>query len=134
MVGDQEVVVLDAAGSRIQVFDLDGKLLRQFNTHTSSTPGIPSLTVEMGLAADPEGNIYLSNFSDSGVRIFNREGKIVGSFGSQGEKEGQFHSPTGIWVQNGNLFIADTLNRRIEVFKINTSTNESNRTLLASGE
>jgi DNA-binding beta-propeller fold protein YncE len=31
-IGNREVVVLDRSGSRIQVFDLDGRLLRQFGT------------------------------------------------------------------------------------------------------
>jgi DNA-binding beta-propeller fold protein YncE len=130
---DEEIIVLDAAGSHIQVLDLDGNLLRQFNTYTSSSPGIPQMPAEMGLGTDAEGNIYLSNFRDSGVRIFNRDGKIVSSFGKQGDREGQFNCPTGVWVQNGRLFIADTVNRRIAVFKINT-TIESSNTLLASGE
>jgi DNA-binding beta-propeller fold protein YncE len=132
--GNGEVVVLDAAGSHIQVFDLDGKLLRQFNTYTSSDPGIPKLRVEMGLGADAEGNIYLSNFSDSGVRVFDRQGKILNSFGRRGPREGQFDCPSGVWVQDSSLFIADTENRRVEVFKINSLATELNKQLVASGK
>jgi sugar lactone lactonase YvrE len=117
-ISKDEIVVLDSAGSRIQVFDLQGKLLRQINTYTSSAPGIPNPQAEMGLATDAEGNIYLSNFRDSGVRVFDRTGKILNSFGKRGPLVGQFDCPAGVWVQNDSLYIADTQNRRVDVFKI----------------
>ena len=133
-VSDKELMVLDASGSRIQIFDLDGKLLRQFNTFTSTASGIPELRVEMGLAVDGKGNIYLSNIRDSGVRVFTGEGKILNSFGVRGTRAGEFNHPAGVCIQDNKLLVADTDNRRVEVFKIKVPENSSRATLLASSE
>ncbi len=131
-VSTDEVVVLDSAASRLQVFNLDGTLLRQINTYTSSAPGIPKISVEMGLGIDTEGNIYLSNFRDSGVRVFNHDGKVLNSFGARGTLDGQFDSPSGVWVEKDSLYIADTRNRRVEVFKIYSLGQELNKPAVAA--
>jgi len=131
-VSADEVVVLDSAASRLQVFNLDGRLLRQINTYTSNTPGIPEAAVEMGLGIDTEGNIYLSNLRDSGVRVFDHDGKVLNSFGNRGTLVGQFDSPSGVWVEKDGLYIADTRNRRVEVFKIHSLGQELNKPVVAA--
>jgi len=125
-----EVVVLDSAGSRLQVFDLDGKLLRQINTNSPMGPS--KVPVEMGLGADAEGNIYLSNLRDSGVRVFTRDGRVLSSFGARGDSDGQFDLPTGLWVEKDRLYVADTRNRRVEVFKIHSLANELTKTVASA--
>ena len=130
MNGD-EVVVLDSNGSRLQILDLDGKLLRRINTNTST--GTTKLLVPMGLGADREGNIYLSNIRDYGVRVFTREGKVLSSFGSRGVADGQFDSPAGLWVEKDMLYVADTRNRRVAVFKIHSLGQELNKTFASAG-
>ena len=88
--------------------------------------------MEMGLGTDSEGNIYLTNLRDAGVRVFTREGKIINSFGKTGSRDGQFNCPTGVWVHNDDLYISDTSNRRVDVFRIHSRALEMNKTLLAS--
>jgi len=40
------------------------------------------------------------------------------AFGSQGSGDGQFENPTGIAVDSGgNIYVADTFNDRVQVFK-----------------
>ena len=125
MNGD-EVVVLDSAGSRLQVFDLDGKLLRHINTNTWTTAS--KVPVEMGLGTDSEGNIYLSNLRDYGVRVFTRAGVVLSSFGQAGIYDGQFDSPAGLWIEKDTLYVSDTRNRRVEVFKIHSLGHELTKT------
>lgn len=128
-----ELVVLDSSGSRLQVFNLEGKLLRQINTFTSTAPGLPKMAAEMGLGADAEGNIYLTNFRDSGVRVFTREGKVINSFGRRGALDGQFNCPSGVWVEKENLYISDTNNRRISVYKIHSLVGDMNKVVSSTG-
>jgi sugar lactone lactonase YvrE len=130
-IGNAEVMVLDGSGARIQVFNLDGRPLRQFSTHTwTGVIGAPTMESEMSLGADREGNIYLSNFRDSSVSVFAPDGKILSSFGKQGPREGQLHSPTGLYVQDQQLVIAG-VNRRVAVFKISLQVSETNKLLPA---
>jgi DNA-binding beta-propeller fold protein YncE len=133
-VGNSEVVVLDRGGLRIQILDLNGKLLRQFNTCTSNIAEISGPPQEMGLTLDIAGNIYVSNLRDSGVRVFDRNGAPVTTFGTPGSREGQFDHPTGIWIQNEEVLIADTNNRRVQVFRIRSRTTDLKAPLVASGK
>jgi hypothetical protein len=84
----------------------------------------------MGIGTDDEGNIYLSNYR---VRVFTHEGKILNSFDIRGDRAGEFNCPTGLWYITANLFIADTVNRRIELFRIHSRTTQTDKMLSASG-
>jgi DNA-binding beta-propeller fold protein YncE len=128
-IGHEEVVVLDATGSRIQVFDLDG-LVRQFSTGLSARQA-SSLQNGMGLGVDSDGNIYLSNLRNPEVLIFSSDGTLLNSFGKIGAHDAQFRSPTGLWIQDSRLLVADAVNRRISVFEIRTQTQPKRSTLMA---
>jgi sugar lactone lactonase YvrE len=129
--GNGAVVVLDRAGTRVQVFDLEGRLLRQFSTHIVSAVETV-MQSGMGLSIDSEGNIYLSNVQRSEVTIFDSEGRMLNTFGKMGAKEVQFRSPSGLWVQDTRLFVADTDNRRIAVFEILTQPQQKQEVVLAA--
>lgn len=128
-VSNDSVAVLDAGGSRVQVFDLEGTLMRQFNTGASYGSGMSSVNPEMGLAVDADGNFYVSNFDDS-VRVFNSEGRILNSFGATGDREGRFNNPAGLCVANTQLMVADTKNRRIVVLKLRSKATKSSQPVL----
>jgi DNA-binding beta-propeller fold protein YncE len=131
VVANNEVIVLDRGGSRIQVLDLGGKLLRQFST----SPEPASAPAQgMGLAADGEGNIYVSNLRDSAVFIFDRNGHQLTSFGTPGTRKGQFNHPAGIWLQNEKVLIADTDNRRVQVLRILNRAKQFDDTLVRAGQ
>lgn len=107
---NNKVVVLDAAGSRIQILDLACQLLAVFKTRNVSGP--PPAR-EMGMALDSAGNIYLSNIGSSSVRVYRQDGGFVGSFGHSGI--------TGIWIDRSDrIYAADASNGYVEVFQLNS--------------
>jgi sugar lactone lactonase YvrE len=119
-VAKNELVVLDSAGSRIQILDLEGNPVRQFPT------GVLAGTTasEMGLAVDTDANIYVSNLEGSAVRVYDRGGHLVSSFGKGGIQLGEFLAPGGLWVDGANrIYVADTDNRRVQVFQLSASLN-----------
>lgn len=122
-VGDNELVVVDSANSRIQVMDLECKPSAQFRI--SSVPG-QSVGDEVGLGVDLTGNIYVSSTRDSHIGIYGRDGSPLGSFGRSGREVGEFRSPAGLWVDGTNrLYVADTNNGRIQVFQLSQNLNAS---------
>ncbi|HEY0725211.1 MAG TPA: hypothetical protein VGD41_14665, partial [Pyrinomonadaceae bacterium] len=70
------------------------------------------------VAWDAAGNIYVADgFGNSRIAKFDRTGKFVKSWGSRGSENGQFNMIHGIAVDaQGSVYVADTANRRIQVF------------------
>jgi DNA-binding beta-propeller fold protein YncE len=115
-VGNNELVVVDSANSRIHVMDLECKPVAQFRISAVSGPPIID---EVGLALDLAGNIYVSNITDSQIRTYSHDGSLLGSFGRTGMEIGEFNSPAGLWIDGRNrLYVADTNNGRVQVFQL----------------
>jgi DNA-binding beta-propeller fold protein YncE len=86
-----------------------------------SIPAIPGPPVidEVGLSVDLTGKIYVSSTRDSHIRIYGRDGSLLGSFGQTGMEIGEFNSPAGLWIDGTNrLYVADTNNGRVQVFQL----------------
>src|ERR1019366_5121767 len=104
-IGSNELVVVDSANSRIHVMDLQCKPVAQFSIR--AVPGPPIMS-EVGLGLDLTGNIYVSNTTDSHIRVYGPDGTLLGSFGRNGMEVGEFNSPAGLCVDGRNrLYISD---------------------------
>jgi hypothetical protein len=114
-IGNNELVVVDSANSRIHVMDLECKPSAQFRL-----PSIPGPVVnQVGLGVDLTGNIYVTSSRDSHIAIYGRDGSLLGSFGRTGMEIGEFNSPAGLWIDGTNrLYVADTNNGRVQVFQL----------------
>ena len=55
--------------------------------------GIGSFDQPDGIALDIEGNLYISEFSNHRVQIFDRDGLFQSTFGVQGTGRGEFTKP-----------------------------------------
>jgi DNA-binding beta-propeller fold protein YncE len=119
-IGNNELVVVDSGNSRIRIMDLQCKPFAQFRI--PATPG-PALIDEVGLSVDLTGNIYVSYTRDSTIRIYGREGSLLGSFGHNGLGIAEFNSPAGLWIDGTNrLYVADTNNGRVQVFQLSRNS------------
>jgi len=127
-VGNKELVVVDAANSRVHVMDLECNPLAQF------TPG-QSVAGGIGLGVDLTGNIYVSSARDSHIGIYGRDGRQLGSFGRPGIEIGEFDSPAGLWIDGTNrLYVGDTNNGRIQVFQLSQNVGAAKETALSPRE
>jgi len=112
----ENIYVVEQAKKGVSVFDRTGKSLR-FITD-------PSIIRPTGIAIDKvRGKIYVSDTahskeSDHTVKVFDMEGKMTGKLGKgKGDIESAFLFPTFLTVDpKGNLFVADTLNSRVQEF------------------
>jgi DNA-binding beta-propeller fold protein YncE len=70
------------------------------------------------VAWDADGSIYVADgYGNARVAKFDKNGKFIKSWGSQGIAPGQFNTPHGIALDaEGNVYVADSGNRRIQVF------------------
>jgi len=53
----------------------------------------------------------------NGIVIYDTQGQVISQFGTRGNQKDQFDNPHGIaWGADGNLYVSDTLNRRIKAY------------------
>ncbi len=99
--------VADRSNQRIQLFDAEGRHLRE-----TSYPGTPC-----GLCIASDGAMWLAHGHEGRVFKLATDGKIVGGMGGQGKAPGQFGEAHYIAVSTrGEVFVADPLNWRVQKF------------------
>jgi len=67
------------------------------------------------LKVDQENICFTLGDPGNYVYLYSKNGKEIKKFGSKGEKEGQFHSPSGVTVNENYLYICDRNNHRLQV-------------------
>ena len=125
-----QVGILDSAGMRVQIMDLECHLLGGFSVLNASRQKADRAE---GLGVDQDGNIYVSYVGTSEIRMYASDGGLLASFGQAGPRMGEFSAPRGLWIDAKNrLYVADTENARVQLFQL-TSGDERNG-MLNSGK
>jgi len=127
------IYIANTFNHRIEVFTSDGSLIRNFGTQGN---GIDQFYEPRGLAFDQQGNLYVADTWNARIVKYNADLRPVASWGSgdmdlgDGRRatitEGDpvrnaaaplgFFGPRGVAVDaDGNVYIADTGNKRIVV-------------------
>jgi len=67
--------------------------------------------------ADSKGNIYVADSGDKLIKVFDKNGKYLNSFGREGEGPGEFKGISRIFIsKNDKIYVYDRNLRRITVF------------------
>jgi hypothetical protein len=129
---NDEVYVADRSNNRIQVFDNDGNYLREFKHDIRypkdvflKTPGLMkgkdgrfvslwpnSICVTKG----PHPVIYANDLTPSVVLKLSLDGKILGRFGSEGRKKGEFAWMHELSCGKGDneVYLTEMINMRVQ--------------------
>lgn len=113
------VDVAPGANGEILVADADLKLIVRLNDEGEPLGGIGLGHLErpVGVARDPEGGrIFVADARAHDVKVFSDDGELIGRIGGHGEGRGEFNAPTYLAWSEGELFVTDTLNSRVQVF------------------
>ena len=108
------IYVLNSSRDRIDVYDQAGTAL--FNFASSGTGDGQFRNPGDGTFVN--GQLYITDEDTSRVEVFNPDGTYVGRIGlTYGEDAYDFRNPVGVAGDpSGKLYIADTVNDRIQVF------------------
>jgi DNA-binding beta-propeller fold protein YncE len=104
---DAGVLVADTRNHRVQYVDLRGTRLASEEPVTRAMlgglgDGPTDLKLPRYVAADARKRIYVSDAGHAVVKIFELDGRVVGTLGG-----GEFAEPAGIAVADGRVFVAD---------------------------
>ncbi|MDH5765404.1 MAG: 6-bladed beta-propeller [Gammaproteobacteria bacterium] len=111
---NDRLFVNDTMNFRIQSFDLAGKFINSFGKHGDSSG---YFSQPKGIGVDSKGHIYVVDAIFHRVQIFDQTGKYLMAFGSQGRKAGEFWLPSGLFIHQDKIYVADSYNRRVQVFQ-----------------
>lgn len=104
---DDVLYVADRENMRIQRFDTDGNLLREWR--------FDAMVCAIFLHED--GFMYITTGFDGEFAKVDMNGVVLGSIGSPGIGNGQFGEAHALTVDAvGNAYIADVINRRVQKF------------------
>lgn len=113
-----DLYVVDSANFRVQVFNGEGVFIREFG-RLGAEPG--TFSRPKGVATDFMGNVYVTDAAFNNFQIFDPMGRLLLFIGASGTTgPGEFSLPAGIAIdrQFNRIYVADQLNRRVQVFEI----------------
>jgi len=111
---DGRLYVTDTLNFRVQVFDAEGRFQDAFG---KLGDGAGDFDKPKGVAIDSAGHVYVVEGMNDVVQIFDPSGRLLLAFGESGAAEGQFWLPTGITIVDDMVYVADSANRRVQVFE-----------------
>jgi len=71
-----------------------------------------------GVVASADGNIFVGDYGNNHIRMFDRDGKYLKTLGKEGQGPGEFASLAGITIAGDKLVVNDPLNRRFSVWTL----------------
>ena len=112
---NQELVVVDAMNSRVQVLTLSGEFKYAIG---KLGDGVGTLFRPKGIGFDSEGHLYVVDGFWGVVQVFDEEGRLLYYFGQKGTELGEFQLPAGLQIDhNDRIYVVDSFNRRVQIFR-----------------
>jgi NHL repeat len=125
--------VVDEGSDTIMKFNPEGRIIMVLGRRPEAIEGLletpapgtappAAMPYKFGrptdIAWDKEGNIFISDgYTNSRVVKYDKNGKFIRAVGIRGTEPSQMNTPHGIAVDaNGNVYVADRGNSRIQVF------------------
>ena len=100
------LAVAESAGDRVAILDANGFFIKYVG---SKGTGDGQMVGPQFLAEDEFSNLYVTDFGNCRVVVFDAEGGYLFSFGKRTHDFDGLKSPTGIAVDGGRVFVADSV-------------------------
>lgn len=105
---DGRVFVADADLGAVVALARDGK--------PAGLIGKGVLKRPTGVAYDAAGaRLFVVDTHAHDIKVFAADGRLVATFGRRGEGEGELNYPTHVALAQGELYVSDTMNSRVQV-------------------
>jgi YYY domain-containing protein len=84
----------------------------------ADAPPYAGLKEPRGAAVDSRGRLWVADFGNSRLRVFDRDGGYLGGWGGRGSGEYGFRELCAVAIRGDDLYVADTWNGRVQGFTI----------------
>jgi len=112
---DGNVYVTDTLNNRVEIFDAEGKFVKQFGRHCDG-PGC--FARPKGIAVDGDGHIWVADAFNDTLQVFNDEGQLLTYLGGHGHYPGQFEALVGVAIDKQNrVFTTEQYPGRMQMFR-----------------
>lgn len=95
---------IDNGNDKVSIFNSSGRFVKEFKGKFSDP---------VAASVDDQDVVILD---DESIKIYRLDGEMRFSAGASGSAEGQLDSPKGIHLGKDKIYVADTGNRRIQIF------------------
>ena len=101
------IYIADTKNHRVQVFSCNGDYLFMFSEKMNGPVGI----------CISQNKVFVTVWNGNCINMYELEGKLIKSVGSEGNGEAQFKHPYGLDVSDGNnnIYVCDRYNHRIQI-------------------
>lgn len=107
------VYVADAELGIVARLDRNGKSIGSIGKGELQRP--------VGLAFDAATRqLYVADTRAHNIKVFDAAGRLLRTLGQHGENPGEFNYPTYLALAKGELYVADTMNARVQVLEAET--------------
>jgi sugar lactone lactonase YvrE len=79
-------------------------------------PPYSNLREPRGAAVDALGRLWIADFGNSRIRVFDKDGGYLGGWGGRGSGEFNLRELCGLAIKGDALYVADTWNGRVQAF------------------
>lgn len=107
-----EIIISDYLVHSVFVYKVSGVLLRTIgDTACFNHPAF--------ICIGENDTIFITDTNNNNVMQFDRDGRLLQSFGREGSSKGELYQPFGVATDGENILVVDSGNRRIQVFTRN---------------
>jgi tripartite motif-containing protein 71 len=107
------LLVADGGNTRVQALDAFGGFLRAWPLSG------PTYSGRVSLAWLPGGRLAIAESDSSRVTVLSSEGRVIARLDRRGRQAGEIDRPAALAVdRSGRLYVADTQNHRVQVFRL----------------
>ena len=108
IVGDEAMLCECNNTGTVMVYDRELKYVRRIEHGGMGT--------FMGVCADNHGNLYVTDYTNSRIRVFSNDGVFLRSFGRDGNGVERLNSPCGLCVSGLYVYVANNNGHNVSVF------------------
>jgi DNA-binding beta-propeller fold protein YncE len=113
---DGHLLATDASHGYVQAFDkASGKFIARFGGKGDDDA---NLEKPEGIAVDPDGNIYVADYTSGFIKKYAADFKWLKTFSGYGNERGQTIEAEFMDIRNGRLYVPDVGNARVNVFSL----------------
>ena len=115
-------IAIDAKSENIWILDAGNGWIYKLGTDGKMEAAINGANLQMysprGLAISPAGDLFVADTGMGRIQKLDQQGNRIAVWGEPGTQPDQFLEPTGIVIQDNDLFVADANNQRIDHYTL----------------